>query len=138
MSSKSVVLEVSEDGCVISTSWDSTVHVCDERPQHGYLSQPAARSVLLRRAKIPPLDGINELAEQPGFSDQHSFTSFATDSDEEHNPHDPYDMGIHGDHTIRHGHSSVDVTTSALSPHLNLIACAARGMDNSYLVLVWR
>lgn len=51
-----------QDGCVISTSWDSAVHVCLERENNGYARFPVLRSVLQRRAKLPPLDGLEAAA----------------------------------------------------------------------------
>lgn len=151
-----------EDGCVISTSWDSTVHVCDERHQYGFSREPAFRSVLLRRAKLPPLDGISELADEGGF-EHVSIASFETSSDEDeggffstqpsssmhHRPSRASMSGTGfgvsgstahrlGEGITRQGFASVDVTITELGPHLNLFACAARGMNNSHMILLWR
>ena len=203
------------DGCVISTSWDSTVHVCDERPQYGYSSHPAYRTVMLRRVELPAIEHISELADTETFhhidnggsmdsgssvssrssggsvdggvsprsharSRGHSFGratgggsttadslppsrrmtsttrgSVATPHHTGFGGRDAMSLGastraspagVHGngapgalgEGVTRKGFSSVDVTIVALSPHLNLFACAARGMNNAHMVLLWR
>lgn len=41
-------------------------------------------------------------------------------------------------YSTRRGTSSVDMTNVEHSPHLNLLATSARGMDDTYLLLLWR